>query len=85
MASRVLEFGSFLAGPFMARLLADFGAEVIKVEPPNGGDQNRTWGLRAGNSSYSWLVQARNKKCVTCDLHMPKGQALARRIAANAT
>lgn len=78
---RVLEFGSFLAGPFMARLLADFGAEVIKVEPPNGGDQNRTWGLRAGETSYSWLVQARNKKCVTCDLHLPKGQELARRLA----
>jgi crotonobetainyl-CoA:carnitine CoA-transferase CaiB-like acyl-CoA transferase len=79
---RVLEFGSFLAGPFMARLLADFGAEVIKVEPPNGGDQNRTWGIRAGETSYSWLVQARNKKCITCDLHLPKGQELARRLAA---
>jgi crotonobetainyl-CoA:carnitine CoA-transferase CaiB-like acyl-CoA transferase len=79
---RVLEFGSFLAGPFMARLLADFGADVVKVEPPNGGDQNRTWGIRAGNTSYSWFVQARNKKCITCDLHLPKGQALARRLAA---
>ncbi len=79
---RVLEFGSFLAGPFMARLLADFGAEVIKVEPPNGGDQNRTWGIRAGETSYSWFVQARNKKCITCDLHLPKGQELARRLAA---
>jgi crotonobetainyl-CoA:carnitine CoA-transferase CaiB-like acyl-CoA transferase len=66
----------------MARLLADFGAEVIKVEPPNGGDQNRTWGIRAGETSYSWLVQARNKKCITCDLHLPKGQELARRLAA---
>jgi crotonobetainyl-CoA:carnitine CoA-transferase CaiB-like acyl-CoA transferase len=80
---RVLEFGSFLAGPFMARLLADFGAEVIKVEPPNGGDQNRTWGIRAGETSYSWLVQARNKKCITCDLHLPRGQELARRLAAH--
>jgi len=79
---RVLEFGSFLAGPFMARLLADFGAEVIKVEPPNGGDQNRTWGIRAGETSYSWFVQARNKKCITCDLHLSKGQELARRLAA---
>jgi formyl-CoA transferase len=79
---RVLEFGSFLAGPFMARLLADFGAEVIKVEPPKGGDQNRTWGIRAGDTSYSWFVQARNKKCITCDLHLAKGQELARRLAA---
>ncbi len=78
---RVLEFGSFLAGPFMARLLADFGAEVIKVEPPKGGDQNRTWGIREGDTSYSWFVQARNKKCITCDLHLPRGQELARLLA----
>jgi formyl-CoA transferase len=79
---RVLEFGSFLAAPFMGRVLADFGAEVIKVEPPAGGDQNRSWGKRVGNTSYSWILQARNKKCITCDLHSRKGQELARRLAA---
>lgn len=79
---RVTEFGSFIAAPLMARTLADFGAEVIKVESPKGGDQNRGWGKKEGGASYSWHVVARNKKSVTCDLHHPKGQELARRLAA---
>ena len=79
---RVTEFGSFIAAPLMARTLADFGAEVIKVESPKGGDQNRGWGGKESGTSYSWFVLARNKKSVTCDLHHPKGQELARRLAA---
>jgi crotonobetainyl-CoA:carnitine CoA-transferase CaiB-like acyl-CoA transferase len=79
---RVTELGSFIAAPLMARTLADFGAEVIKVETPKGGDQNREWGKKEGGASYSWYVVARNKKSVTCDLHHPKGQELARRLAA---
>jgi succinyl-CoA---D-citramalate CoA-transferase len=78
---RVAEFGSFIAAPLMARTLADFGAEVIKIENPKGGDQNRDWGKKEGGSSYSWYQVARNKKSVTCDLHHPKGQELARRLA----
>jgi len=79
---RVTELGSFIAAPLMARTLADFGAEVIKVESPRGGDQNRGWGKKEGGSSYSWYVMARNKKSVTCDLHLPEGQQLARQLAA---
>ncbi|MDP9161529.1 MAG: CoA transferase [Acidobacteriota bacterium] len=78
---RVIEFGSFLAGPLMTRILADFGAEVIKLETPKGGDENRNFGKKAGGASYSWFLQARNKKSVTCNLHHPKGQELARKLA----
>jgi succinyl-CoA--D-citramalate CoA-transferase len=79
---RVTELGSFIAAPLMARTLADFGAEVIKVENPQGGDQNRGWGKNEGGASYSWYVVARNKKSVTCDLRQREGQELARRLAA---
>jgi formyl-CoA transferase len=78
---RVIEFGSFLAGPLMTRIFADFGAEVIKLETPKRGDENRNFGKKAGGASYSWFLQARNKKSVTCNLHHPKGQELARRLA----
>jgi len=78
---RVIEFGSFLAGPLMTRILADFGAEVIKLETPKGGDENRNFGKKVAGTSYSWFLQARNKKSVTCNLHHPKGQELARRLA----
>jgi crotonobetainyl-CoA:carnitine CoA-transferase CaiB-like acyl-CoA transferase len=79
---RVLELGTMLAGPFTARLLGEFGAEVIKVEPPTG-DPLRGWRLldESGTSVW-WYVQSRNKKCVTLDLRKPRGQELARRLAA---
>jgi formyl-CoA transferase len=79
---RVLELGTMLAGPFTARLLGEFGAEVIKVEPP-GGDPLRGWRLldETGTSVW-WYVQSRNKKCITLDLRTPRGQDLARRLAA---
>lgn len=79
---RVLELGSFIAGPYCAQLLADYGAEVIKLEPPGQGDAMRRWGvaLFEGRSLW-WPVIARGKKSVTVDLRRPEGQELARRLA----
>jgi formyl-CoA transferase len=72
---RVLEMGSLVAGPFCTRLLAEFGAEVIKIEPPGQGDQLRRWGLRPPGSEDSlwWYVQGRNKKSLTLNLKKPRG------------
>jgi crotonobetainyl-CoA:carnitine CoA-transferase CaiB-like acyl-CoA transferase len=80
---RVLEMGSLVAGPFCTRLLAEFGAEVIKIEPPGQGDQLRRWGLRPPGSEDSlwWYVQGRNKKSLTLNLKKRRGQELARRLA----
>jgi formyl-CoA transferase len=74
---RVLELGMLLAGPFAARLLADLGAEVIKVEAPGGGDPLRVWGhgLYNGRSLW-WPVQSRNKKLVTLDLRSERGREI---------
>ncbi|WP_298403190.1 CaiB/BaiF CoA-transferase family protein [uncultured Chloroflexus sp.] len=78
---RVLELGAFLAGPFCGQLLADFGAEVIKVEPPGKGDPMREWGRhRYKGRTLWWSVLARNKKSVTIDLRTPEGQALVKRM-----
>jgi formyl-CoA transferase len=79
---RVIELGSFVAAPAATRILADFGAEVIKVESPGGGDELRQWGeqveTRDGRHvSAWWLSQARNKRFVTLNLREPAGQALA--------
>lgn len=85
---RVLELGSFVAAPLAARILADFGADVIKVEPPRRGDELRTWGtmIPTGNGQISawWLTQARNKRLITLDLHSPEGQRLALRLVEHA-
>jgi crotonobetainyl-CoA:carnitine CoA-transferase CaiB-like acyl-CoA transferase len=79
---RVLELGQLLAGPFAGMLLANFGAEVIKVEPPRVGDPLRRWrGLYRGTSLW-WAVMSRNKKCVTLDLKSERGQQLCRELAA---
>ncbi|MCS6840040.1 MAG: CoA transferase [Roseiflexus sp.] len=78
---RVLELGAFLAGPFCGQLLADFGAEVIKVEPPGKGDPMREWGRhRYRGRALWWPVLARNKKSVTIDLRTAEGQALVKRL-----
>jgi len=78
---RVLELGQLLAGPFSASLLAYFGAEVIKVEPPEG-DPIRGWRqLDEGGTSYWWRSLGRNKKCITVDLKNARGQAVVRRLA----
>jgi formyl-CoA transferase len=79
---RVLELGSLVAGPFCGKTLADFGAEVIKIEPPGEGDPLRKWRRMRNGVSLWWQVQSRNKKSVTCDLRRPEGQAIVRRLAA---
>jgi crotonobetainyl-CoA:carnitine CoA-transferase CaiB-like acyl-CoA transferase len=80
---RVLELGTLLAGPFVGRLLGDFGAEVVKAEPPGQGDPLREWGPhRYKDRSLWWPVQSRNKKLITLNLRDPRGQDLCRRLAA---
>jgi succinyl-CoA--D-citramalate CoA-transferase len=78
---RVLELGAFLAGPFCGQLLADFGAEVIKIEPPGKGDPMRAWGRHRHNGQTLWWpILARNKKSITLDLRRTEGQAIVRRL-----
>lgn len=80
---RVLELGSFIAGPFAAQLLADLGAEVLKVEPPRG-DQLRSWGPRAPSGSSWWsYAQNRGKRLAAVDLSHPEGPGVIRRVLAN--
>ena len=78
---RVLELGSLIAGPFCAKTLGDFGAEVIKIEAPGEGDPLRRWRRMRNGVSLWWHVQSRNKKSVTADLRRPEGQEIARRLA----
>lgn len=79
---RVLELGTLIAGPFAGRLFADFGAEVIKVEMPDGGDPLRSWGMAGDGKDSLWhLVQSRGKLSVCADLHDPEDQALVRQLA----
>ena len=73
---RVLEMGTLLAGPFCAHLLADFGAEVIKIEPPGKGDPMRNWGSQYKGKSLWWHLLSRNKKCITLNLKEAKGQEI---------
>jgi succinyl-CoA--D-citramalate CoA-transferase len=82
---RVIEMGSLLAGPFCGQLLGDFGAEVIKVEPPGKGDPMRVWGRhRKEGRTLWWPIIARNKKSVTLNLREAEGQELARKLIAEA-
>ena len=81
---RILELGNFIAAPSAGRMLAEFGAEVIKVEQPGVGDQVRRWRLLRGETSMMWRTLARNKKSVTIDLHTAEGQELVRRLAGRA-
>jgi formyl-CoA transferase len=78
---KVLELGTLIAGPFCGKTLADFGAEVIKVEPPGEGDPLRRWRKMRNGVSLWWHVQSRNKKSVTLDLRRPEGQDIVRRLA----
>lgn len=78
---RVLELGSFVAGPFAGQLLADLGAEVIKIEIPGPGDPMRRWGVLLDGRSIWWSALARNKRLVALDLRLPKNRAIARRLA----
>jgi formyl-CoA transferase len=82
---RVIELGTLLAGPFCGQLLGDFGAEVIKVEPPGQGDPMRVWGReKAHGKSLWWPVVARNKKAITLDLRQQEGQQLLESLVAKA-
>jgi crotonobetainyl-CoA:carnitine CoA-transferase CaiB-like acyl-CoA transferase len=80
---RVLELGQLLAGPFAGSLLAWFGADVIKVEPPDGGDPLRTWRQMHHGTSLWWYILGRNKRCVTANLRAPEGRDLVRKLAAH--
>ncbi len=78
---RVVEMGQLLAGPFCGQLLGDFGADVVKIEPPGVGDPMREWGqAKPDGRSLWWPVIARNKRSVTLNLRDPRGQELARRL-----
>ena len=81
---RVIELGQLIAGPFCGKLLADFGAEVIKIEPPGKGDPLRKWRLLKDGTSVWWQVQSRNKRSVCLDLRRAEGQAVVRRLARDA-
>jgi formyl-CoA transferase len=78
---KVLELGALIAGPFCAKILAEFGAEVIKIEPPGQGDPLRKWRFVKDGTSVWWHVQSRGKKSVALDLRKPDGQAIARKLA----
>ncbi|HUO47894.1 MAG TPA: CaiB/BaiF CoA-transferase family protein [Acidimicrobiales bacterium] len=80
---RVLELGSFIAGPFAGQLLGDYGADVIKIEQPGDGDAMRNWGLTVDGQGLWWPAIARNKRSVAVDLRTEAGQDLVRRLAAN--
>jgi crotonobetainyl-CoA:carnitine CoA-transferase CaiB-like acyl-CoA transferase len=80
---RVLELGQLLAGPFAGVLLAWFGADVIKVEPPDGGDPLRTWRQMHHGTALWWYSLARNKRCVTANLREPEGRDLVKRLVAH--
>lgn len=77
---RVIELGQLLAGPFAGCMLGYFGAEVIKIEPPQGGDPIRRWREMRGDTSLWWRSLARNKKSVTIDLKISEGVDLVRRL-----
>lgn len=78
---KILELGQAIAGPFATSVLAWFGAEVIKVEPPGTGDPLRSWRVMHKGTSLWWYSMARNKKCVTLNLRVPEGQKIARELA----
>ncbi|WP_368644122.1 CaiB/BaiF CoA transferase family protein [Castellaniella ginsengisoli] len=81
---RVIEMGQLIAGPFAAKMLAEFGAEVIKIEPPVKGDPLRKWRLLHQGTSVWWEVQSRNKQSVTLDLRQPEAQEVVRRLVRDA-
>ncbi|HYQ95048.1 MAG TPA: CoA transferase, partial [Burkholderiales bacterium] len=80
---KVVELGQLIAGPFAGKFFSEFGAEVIKIEPPEG-DPLRKWRKLHRGTSLWWYVQNRNKKSVTVDLRTPEGQEVVRRIARDA-
>lgn len=83
---RVIDVGNFLAGPYAGTIMAEFGAEVIKIEHPQGGDPMRRYGTTTAraDATLKWLSESRNKKSVTCDLRQPEGVALLLKLVAKA-
>jgi formyl-CoA transferase len=81
---KVIELGSLIAGPFAARICAEFGAEVIKVESPDGGDPLRKWRKLYEGTSLWWFVQARNKRSITLNLKHPQGLEVLKQLLADA-
>ena len=81
---KVLELGQLIAGPFAAKTLADFGADIIKIESPGAGDPLRQWRLLKDGTSVWWQVQSRNKRSVALDLKSPQAQAIVRQLASDA-
>lgn len=81
---RVLELGTLIAAPFAARLMAEFGADVVKIEQPGQGDPLRKWRKLHQGTSLWWYLQSRNKKSVALDLKSPDGLAIAKALAAKA-
>ena len=77
---KVVELGQLIAGPFAGKTLADFGAEVVKIEPPGEGDPLRKWRLLYEGTSVWWQVQSRNKESIVLDLRQPRGQEIARQL-----
>jgi formyl-CoA transferase len=81
---KVVELGTLIAGPFAARIMAEFGAEVIKIESPDGGDPLRKWRKLYEGTSLWWYVQSRNKKSVTVNLKHPAGREIVFKLVAEA-
>ncbi|MCB4768704.1 CoA transferase [Ancylobacter sp. Lp-2] len=81
---RVVELGNLIAAPFAARLMAEFGAEVIKVEAPGEGDPLRKWRKLHEGTSLWWYLQSRNKKSVAVNMRLPEGQEVVRRLVRDA-
>ena len=77
---RVIEMGQLIAGPFAGKMLGEFGADVIKIEPPGAGDPLRNWRLIKEGTSVWWQVQSRNKRSIALDLRSPEGQDIARKL-----
>lgn len=81
---KVIEMGQLIAGPFAAKTLADFGADVIKIEPPNVGDALRKWRLLKNGTSVWWQVQSRNKRSLSLDLKQAEAQEIVRTLVTEA-
>jgi len=81
---RVIELGQLIAGPFAAKTLADFGADVIKIEPPNTGDPLRKWRLLKDGTSVWWQIQSRNKRSIALDLKKVEAQDIVRQLVKDA-
>lgn len=81
---KVIEMGQLIAGPFAAKTLADFGADVVKIEPPKVGDALRKWRLLKDGTSIWWQVQSRNKRSLSLDLKQVEAQDIVRTLAKDA-